>query len=184
MCTCCVYVWSSHHEMRLRKDPPELLDLHVLWITSDGFQYLVKKCWCKKIYNHSCFREFLLQYKLLPYLFGSLHSITWRIPDLRGRPGVDFVVKLGKKNSILFVAHWWKSHKAKKSPPVAQVGIERYLVEPWLISGYFFPEPWHNWKLLCKEEQYRVTCSMFKSLPLFVNPNPNPNFQHDHFRFI
>lgn len=29
-----------------------------------------------------------------PHLFGSLHSVTWRISDLRGRPGVDFVIKL------------------------------------------------------------------------------------------
>lgn len=36
----------SYHEMRLREDPPELLGLHVLWIASDGFQYLKKECQC------------------------------------------------------------------------------------------------------------------------------------------
>lgn len=30
----------------------------------------------------------------LPDLLGSLHSVAGRIPDLRRRPGVDFVVKL------------------------------------------------------------------------------------------
>lgn len=40
-----VYVAAviSHHEVRLCEDPPELLGLHVLWVTGDGFQYLVKK---------------------------------------------------------------------------------------------------------------------------------------------
>lgn len=33
----------------------------------------------------------------LPDLLGSLHSIAGRIPDLRRRPGVDFVIKLKRQ---------------------------------------------------------------------------------------
>lgn len=33
----------SHHKVWLREDPPELLGLHILRVTRDGFQYLVKK---------------------------------------------------------------------------------------------------------------------------------------------
>lgn len=40
----CVFkLIKSHHEVWLCEDPPELLGLHVLWVTGDGFQYLVSK---------------------------------------------------------------------------------------------------------------------------------------------
>lgn len=33
----------------------------------------------------------------LPDLLGSLHSVAGRIPDLRRRPGVDFIIKLKRQ---------------------------------------------------------------------------------------
>lgn len=42
----------SYHEMWLCEDPPELLGLHILWVTRDGFQYLIEKRKCFKKYLH------------------------------------------------------------------------------------------------------------------------------------
>lgn len=38
-----VCFFISDHEVWLCEDPPELLGLHVLWVTRDGFQYLLKR---------------------------------------------------------------------------------------------------------------------------------------------
>lgn len=42
LCVFCCFL-TSYHEVRLSKDPPELLGLHVLWVTRDGFQYLLRR---------------------------------------------------------------------------------------------------------------------------------------------